>query len=110
MESTTNKVFDSANLSLLSTEKLQELDTVLKSILALPIAQDTYAQIIYGKRTWESKPSLEAREQYEEFRKAFVTQALKLDAQVRRRCTPRDQTSRVDFSIADRKVPKHAAG
>ena len=110
MESTTNKILDSANLSLLSTEKLQELDRVLRAILALPIAQDTYAQIIYGKRTWESNPSPEAREQYDEFRKAFVTQALKLDTQVRRRCTPTDQTSHVDFSIADRKLPKHAAG
>lgn len=33
----------------LSAEKLRQLDAVLKAVLALPIAQDTYAQIINGK-------------------------------------------------------------
>ena len=76
----------------LSAEKLQQLETVLESILALPIAQETYAQIIDGKRirqtpldgsTQESstetaivsdrpKPSRRAIQHFKEFMKDFV--------------------------------------
>ena len=93
MESNINMLPEFADLGHLSAEKLQQLDTVLKSILALPGAQDTYTHIIDGKPTWESntnsntegplRPSHKARQQYEEFRKVFNAQALKLDTQVR---------------------------
>lgn len=93
MESKVNKFSHFADLGHLSAEKLQQLDTVLRSTLALPVAQDTYAHIIDGKPAWESNansdtegplnPSFKARQQYEEFRKVFNAKALKLDTQVR---------------------------
>lgn len=93
MDSTGNNFSHFADLGYLSAEKLQQLDTILRSILALPVAQDTYAHIIDGKPTWESNansnskgplnPSHKARQQYEEFRKVFNAQALKLDKKVR---------------------------
>lgn len=83
MASTLNHLSGFSDLLHLSVEKLQQLDVVLKSILALPIAEDTFAQILDGKPSWQSKPSDEARQRYGEFRKAFSIQALKLNAQVR---------------------------
>lgn len=89
----------------LSAEKLQELETVLTSILALPVARETYAQIIDGKPTRtpysedikahrsglletiivndNSKPSDGAMQQYEEIRRTFMPQGLKIDLKVR---------------------------
>ena len=83
MASTLNQLSGVSDLLHFSVEKLQQLDVVLKSILALPIAEDTFAQILDGRPSWQSKPSDEARQQYGEFRKAFSVQALKLNAQVR---------------------------
>lgn len=83
MASTLKHLSGFSDLLHLSVEKLQQLDVVLKSILALPIAEDTFAQILDGKPSWQSKPSDEARRRYGEFRKAFSIQALKLNAQVR---------------------------
>ena len=83
MRSNFNQVSEFSDLFHLSANKLQQLDTVLKSILALPIAQDTYAQIIDGNPTWHSTPNHKARQQYEEFRKSFIAQTLKLNKRVR---------------------------
>ena len=91
-------------LAHLSSEKLQQLDTVLTTILALPIAQDTFAQIIHGKTTWQSKPSQGAREQYDKFRKGFRAQILKLDTHVRRHHLKSDCVPRADIDIAHSKV------
>lgn len=88
------------DLSNLSPTKLEELETVLASILALPVARQTYAQIIDGKSTRNlasldfialrspivndgSKPSDRAVQLYEDFRVTFVPQGLKIDLQVR---------------------------
>lgn len=90
----------------LSAEKLQQLEVVLESILALPIAQETYAQIIDGERirqplldsstqgssTEDSsaetaivsdrpKPSSWAIQQYRKFMKDFVD-TLKINTEV----------------------------
>lgn len=81
-------------LANLSSEKSQQLDTVLKSILALPIAKDIFAQIIHGKPTWQSNPDQVAREQYNRFRKNFSAQGLKLDTYVR----PHQLEARPDFT------------
>ena len=82
MMSNINKMSDFTQLIHLSAGKLQQLDTVLTSILLLPIAQDTFAQVIHGKTTWQSSPSEVAREQFDEFRKSFSAKVLKLDTQV----------------------------
>ena len=49
MESKINQASSYSYLFHLGADKLQQLDIVLMSILTLPIAQDTYAQIIDGK-------------------------------------------------------------
>ena len=89
----------------LSVEKLQELETVLESILALPLAKDTYAQIIDGSpiRTPfsddikahksslcetiivgnRSKPSDRALQEYDAIRRGFTPQILRIDLKVR---------------------------
>lgn len=77
-----NMVSGFADMTHLGAQKLQELDKVLKSILALPIAQDTFAQIIDGSTTWESSPGHVAREQYEKFSRSFSARVLKLITQV----------------------------
>lgn len=93
------------DLSNLSVEKLQDLERVLKPILALPIARDTYAQIIDGTPTRtpysddikanksplsetiivsdNSKPSDRAMQLYEEIRTTFAPQGLKIDLKAR---------------------------
>ena len=85
----------------LSAEKLRQLEIVLESILALPIAQDTYAQIIDGECVRQSlpdgstqgsstetaivsdrpKPTSWAIQQYREFMKDFVD-TLKINTEV----------------------------
>ena len=101
MESSVKEKSEFAMLVPLGAEKLQQLETVLKSILALPIAQDTYAQIIDGKSSQRSdmesriqslftetttvSPSGGAMQQYEEIKnvfkawKVFVARACKVD-------------------------------
>ena len=97
------------DLTSLSAEKLQELETVLGSILSLPIACETFAQIIDGTPTrtpysddikankshlWEtiivsnnSKPSDWAIQEYKKFRTTFRTtfppKGLIIDLEVR---------------------------
>ena len=110
MESKSNQASSYSYLFHLGADKLQQLETVLMSILALPIAQDTYAQIIDGKRSWQSKPSHRARQRYEEFRKNFSAQTLKLNTQVRCRCSSAGYTARADFDLADWKVSTCAPG
>ncbi len=86
----------------LDPEKLQRLESTLAIILALPIARDTYAQLIDGRRTWQSyvdpntsgfrnevmivsdhpTPSEEALQLYEEIRTNFTAQELKIDIKV----------------------------
>ena len=48
MDSNINDVSRFGDLTNLSTEKLQELEAVLATILALPVAREMYAQIIDG--------------------------------------------------------------
>ena len=105
MESYINTMPTFGDLSNVSVEKLQELNSVLAKILALPIAQDTYAQIIDGKPTrtpysdqnkasqsrsgkinsisGTSKPSDQAIQEYEKIRKAFAPENLFIDLKVR---------------------------
>ena len=93
------------DLSNLSAEKLQELEKLLELILALPIARDTYAQIIDGTPTRtpysddikarrsplnetiivsdNSKPTDRALQLYQEIRTTFAPQGLKVDLTAR---------------------------
>ena len=96
------------DLTNVTVEKLQELETVLQAILALPIAKDTYAQIIDGMPTRtpysdeyrrdreagstlystiiesdNTKPSDEAVQEYEKIKAAFAPQHLIIDLEVR---------------------------
>ena len=92
------------HLSNLSVGKLKELNTVLTSILALPIARTTYAQIIDGIPTHtpfsidtqghrsqlletilpsnKAKPSDKAIQEYEKIRTGFRLRILRLDLMV----------------------------
>lgn len=70
-------------IHLLSAEKLKQPETVLTSVLAMPIARNTYAQIIDRSVVRDhSKISDDAIQQYEEIRKGFTARALKIDTQV----------------------------
>ena len=93
------------DLSNLSAEKLQELETLLKSILALPIARETYAQIIDGLPTQtpysndikalksfltetiiisdNSEPSDRAMQLYQEIKTTFAPRKLKIGLKAR---------------------------
>ena len=83
METNVTEVSTWPGISNLSAEKLQQLETILTSILAMPIARDTYAQIIDGSVVHgHSKLSDEAIQRYEEIRKGFTARALKIDNQV----------------------------
>ena len=104
METHANTMPTFGDLTNLSAEKLQELNTVLASILALPLARDTYAQIIDGKpiRTpyseenkisqsgsgksnsisGNSKPTDRAIQEYEKISKAFTSENLLIDLNV----------------------------
>ena len=90
------------DLTNVSAERLQELEILLRSILALPIAKTTYAQIIDGMptRTYFSdkyrdsdyyttiidsdkvKPSDQAMEEYEKMKTTFAPQDLIIDLKV----------------------------
>lgn len=99
ISSNPNEMPDFGDLTNLSAEKLQELETVLTSILALPVARETYAQIIDGNPirgpravhinastslvSDNTKPSDRAMQLYEEFRTAFAPQGLRIDLKVR---------------------------
>ena len=92
------------DLTNVSSEKLEELETALGVILALPIARDVFAQIIEGtptrtpfsdkikqsKSTFRrtvivndnAKPSDKAVQEFEEIRSAFTPQNLIIDVKV----------------------------
>ena len=111
MESNVTDVSTWPGTSNLNAEKLEQLETILTSILAMPIARETYAQIIDGSVVRDnSKTSDEAIQKYEEIRKGFTVQALKIDTQVQRRPTSADHCSPADFDKADPKVSECAAG
>ncbi len=83
METNVTEVSTWPDISTLGAEKLQQLETIMTSILAMPIARDTYAQIIDGSVVHDhSKISDKAIQQYEEIRKGFTARALKIDTQV----------------------------
>lgn len=103
MDSKAHEDTNFGDLSNLDVNKLQELDTVLASILALPVAQEAFSQIIAGMPTRSSfsddiktrrcymhetfinsdaKPSDQAVWEYENIRKAFNPLGLKIDLNV----------------------------
>ena len=103
MEMNANEATELTSLDHLNAAKLQELDAILKLILALPITRATYAQIIDGKlqnRTaavsGQLNPSPKATKQYEDFREVFTANALKLDTQVIPCRTLADRRSHAD--------------
>ncbi len=118
-----------AHLANLSTIKIQQLDTILASILELPSTQSTYAQIIDGKRTWQSyidpntygfqnettivsdhpNPSDRALQLYEEIRTKFTPQALRLEVNVFLPFFPTSFRADADSDIAGSELPKRAA-
>ena len=93
------------HLTNLDPEKLQDLETVLTKILDLPIARDTFAQVIEGRPTRTPysdeikkskdpfdktiiisdnvKPSHDAVQRFEEIKAAFAPQDLIMDLKVR---------------------------
>ena len=105
MESLAIDMSGFGDLSNLSAEKLQELETVLSAILALPVARETFAQVIEGNPTrtpysddikqsrsvWyettvigeNTEPSEKAIQEYGEIRRAFAPQMLIIDLEVR---------------------------
>ena len=117
MESYANEMPNFGDLTNVSVEKLEELNAVLATILALPVARDTYAQIIDGKPTrtpysednkasqsgtgnirsvsGRSKPTDRALQEYEKIRKAFAPQNLLVDLKVR------DSSLKIRFSRPD---------
>ena len=100
MDSPVEKLPTFADLTNLSSDKFQQLESTLAFILASPAAQDTYAQLIDGKPTWQSyannpgfpnevtivsdhpNPSDEALQQYEEIRAGLTLHAIKMDINV----------------------------
>ena len=95
-ESHPNKGPTFGDLINLGVEKLQELDTILKIILASPIAQDTYAQIIdrspahpvYPNEKTSSargnvKPTNRALQEDEKIRRTFASQDFLIDMKER---------------------------
>lgn len=117
MKSYVNEICEFTDLDHLSASKLHQLDTVLKSILALSITRDTYVSIIDGKLpsstpglSNQSTGSHKAREQYEEFRKAFTAQVLKLDTQVCSSQAAADHNSCADINVASLQIPDCTTG
>lgn len=129
MASNVSETSGFSDLIHLSAEKVQQLEIVLESILALPIAQETYAQIIDGERIRRSlldgstqgsstetaivsdrpKPSSWAIHQYKEFMKGFVD-TLKINTEVCRHSASIDHCSHTDFDVAGPEVSKCALG
>ena len=106
MESFVKPQSSFGDLTNVDPKKLQDLETVLTTILASPIARDTFAQIIEGRptRTPDSdeikkskdpsrktitngnnvKPGREAVQRFDEIKAAFGPLDLIIDLQVRR--------------------------
>ena len=100
MDSPVDRIPTFADLANLSADKYQHLESTLSFILASPAAQDTYAQLIDGRPTWQSyvrdsgfpdevtivsdhpTPSDKAIQQYEEIRTALTLHAIKMDVNV----------------------------
>ena len=105
MESFCNNQPSFGNLTNVDPQKLQDLETVLTAILSLPIARDTFAQIIEGRPTRTPysdeiketkgpsiktiiisdnvKPSHEAVQRFEGIKAAFAPEELIMDLKVR---------------------------
>ena len=105
MESIASHMPSFGHLTNIDPEKLQDLETVLTTILALPIARDTLAQVIEGtpirtpfsdeikksKSTFRKtiivgdnvKPRHEAVQKFDEIKTAFAPQDLIIELKVR---------------------------
>lgn len=105
MESIASDMPSFGDLTNVDPEKLRDLETVLTTILALPIARDTLAQVIEGRPTRTPysdeirnstlpfhktiivsdnlKPSHKALQKFEEIKQAFAPQDLIIDLKVR---------------------------
>ena len=114
------------HLANLSTEKLHQLETTLAFILDSPNAQDTYAQIIDGKATWQShvdpntcgfstektivsdhpKPSDGGLQLYREVRAILTPQTLKVELQVCLSSIPSAFCPDADSDIGGPELPK----
>ena len=91
------------DLTNISSAKLEDLEAAVGAILALPLARDTYAQIIEGRPTRtpysdkikgtkstfyktiivsNDKPSDEAVQEYDKIRTAFALRHLVIDLKV----------------------------
>ena len=111
MESSVDHKSRFARLTDLSAEKLQQLETILKSILATPLAQKTFAQIIDGNPTdSQSDPSNEAIQQYKQIRESFTVQALKVDTHVNWPFILSSHISLADFDKAGPRLPESVVG
>ena len=121
MESYANNGPTFGDLTNLGVEKLQELDTVLKTILTAPIAQDIYAQIIDGNPrhpvypnektssiSGNLKPSDRALQEYEKIRKSFASQDLLIDLRVRD--SPGSWFPQTELNIARSRLSKYTVG
>ena len=128
MDINTNDASRFGDLTNLSTEKLQELEAVLATILALPAARETYAQIIDGTPirsprfgpvkastlqgletivSGRTEPSDLALQQYDSIRIAFsAPQQLRIDSKARVSPLSRVHLPRSDFSPGSPKLPK----
>lgn len=106
MESIANDMADFGKVTIIDPEKLKDLKTVLTTILALPIARDTFAQVIDGTPTRtpfsdeikssrftfsktvivndNMKPSHKAVQKTDEIKTAFAPQDLMTELKVRR--------------------------
>ena len=105
MESFVNNQTSFGNLTNVDPKKLQDLEIVLTTILALPIARDAFAQVIEGMPTRtpysddikksknplnktiiisdDVKPSHKAVQKFDEIKAAFAPQDLIIDLKVR---------------------------
>ena len=104
MESVASDMANFGSLTNIDPENLQDLKTVLTTILALPIARDTFAQVIDGtptrtpfsdeiknsKFTYSKtiivndnmKPSHKAVQKFDEIKTAFAPQNLMIELKV----------------------------
>ncbi len=105
MESIASDMPSFGDLTNIDPEKLQDLKTILTTILALPIARETFAQVIEGRPTRTPfsdefkrqnlmfhktiivgenlKPSHEAVQRFDEIKTAFVPEDLIIELKVR---------------------------
>ncbi|CAF9942940.1 MAG: hypothetical protein ALECFALPRED_010271 [Alectoria fallacina] len=116
MESIANDMADFGKVTIIDPEKLKDLKTVLTTILALPIARDTFAQVIDGTPTRtpfsdeikssrftfsktvivndNMKPSHKAVQKTDEIKTAFAPQDLMTELKLAQRYQDASQGSR----------------